>query len=94
MSADTKFTVYGSQIQKWIDEIQMLAKERDQYKAERDTCLEDIEKLCERNKELEQENQKQLKLLQDFSEFIDHKLYVSPANDAYKHYRYELDKLG
>ena len=43
---------------------------------------------------LEQENGKQLELLQDFSKFINYKLEVSPASDTYKHYRSELDKLG
>ncbi|MBM6637479.1 hypothetical protein [Staphylococcus xylosus] len=46
------------------------------------------------NYKLEQENEKQLDLLQDFSKFINYKLIVSPASDTYKHYRSELDKLG
>lgn len=45
MSVDAKFTVYGSQIQKWTDDIQTLVKQRDQYKAERDTLIDDIEQL-------------------------------------------------
>lgn len=121
MSVDAKFTVYGSQIQKWTDDIQTLVKQRDQYKAERDTLIDDIavlkanisrlerenERLKERNYQLaktndglyldnyklEQENEKQLELLKDFSKFINYKLEVSPASDTYKHYRSELDKL-
>lgn len=46
------------------------------------------------NYNLEQENEKQLDLLKDFSKFINYKLIVSPASDTYKHYRSELDKLG
>ena len=46
------------------------------------------------NYNLEQENEKQLDSLQDFSKFINYKLEVSPASDTYKHYRSELDKLG
>lgn len=92
------------------------------YKAERDTLIDDLavlkanisrlerenERLKERNYQLakindrlyldnynlEQENEKQLELLQDFSKFINYKLEVSPASDTYKHYRSELDKLG
>ena len=45
MSEDVKFTVYGSQIQKWTDDIQILVKQRDQYKVEN-------EKLKEENREL------------------------------------------
>lgn len=50
--------------------------------------------LSKRLEQLEQENEKQLDLLQDFSKFINYKLEVSPASDIYKHYRSELDKLG
>ncbi|MGW7927572.1 hypothetical protein [Staphylococcus xylosus] len=94
MSADTKFTVYGSQIQKWIDEIQMLAKERDQYKTERDTLIDDIAVLKANISRLERENEKQQELLEKFSGFIKFKLWANPSNDTYKYYRHELDKLG
>lgn len=42
---DPQVLVYGSQIQKWTDDIQMLVKERDQYKAERDTLQKENERL-------------------------------------------------
>lgn len=99
-----------------------MEKERDQFKSERDSLIDDLavlkanisrlerenERLKERNYQLaktndglyldnyklEQENEKQLELLQDFSKFINYKLIVSPASDTYKHYRSELDKLG
>lgn len=43
MSEDAKFTVYGSQIQKWTDDIQMLVKQRDQYKAENEKLKKEVE---------------------------------------------------
>lgn len=105
-----------------ISNMYEIIHERDQYKAERDSLIDDIavlkanisrlerenERLKERNYQLakindrlyldnynlEQENEKQLDLLQDFSKFINYKLIISPASDTYKHYRSELDKLG
>ncbi|PTH92300.1 hypothetical protein BU108_06285 [Staphylococcus xylosus] len=74
--------------------IRELTKESKQYKAERDTLIDDIAVLKANISRLERENVKHLKLLKDFSKFINYKLYVSPSNDTYKHYRRELDKLG
>ncbi|HDP5827279.1 TPA: hypothetical protein P6V00_001474 [Staphylococcus aureus] len=85
-----------------------IKQERDQYKAECERLERENEHLKERNYQLakindrlyldnynlEQENEKQLDLLKDFSKFINNKLEVSPASDTYKHYRSELDKLG
>ncbi|MGW7932873.1 hypothetical protein ACWEWU_14745, partial [Staphylococcus xylosus] len=62
--------------------------------AERDACLDDIKKLRERNKELEQEKQKQLELLRDISKFINYKLEIHQSSFIYKNYRAKLDKLG
>lgn len=56
MSVDAKFTVYGSQIQKWTDDIQTLVKQRDQYKAERDTLIDDLAVLKANISRLEREN--------------------------------------
>ena len=78
----------------WKKAAKEVAKERDRYKAERDTLIDDIAVLKANISRLELENVKQLKLLKDFSKFINYKLYVSPANDIYKHFRRELDKLG
>lgn len=64
------------------------------YKAERDTLIDDIAVLRANNERLERENEKQLELLKKFSGFIHFKLWVSPANNTYKQYRRELDKLG
>ncbi|MDW8571176.1 hypothetical protein [Staphylococcus shinii] len=71
-----------------------MEKERDQYKAERDTLIDDLPVLKANISRLERENEKQLELLKEFSKFINYKLIVSPASDTYKHYRSELDKLG
>ena len=61
MSKDVKFTVYGSQIQKWTDDIQMLVKQREEYKAEneqhkeeRDILIDDISWYKEKVGKLEQ----------------------------------------
>lgn len=64
-----------------------VVKKRDQYKEERDKCLDDIEKLREESKE-------QAELLKEFSNFINYKLDVHPSNNKYIEYRSKLDKLG
>ncbi|MGW7889964.1 hypothetical protein [Staphylococcus xylosus] len=87
-------TVINRNTMKLQEHLYKALKQRDQFQSERDTYFEDIEKLHEKNKELEHEIQKQLELLKDFSQFTNYKLYVSPANDIYKHFRRELDKLG
>ncbi|WP_436948236.1 hypothetical protein [Staphylococcus xylosus] len=69
-------------------------KQRDQYKSERDSLIDDIAVLKENISRLERENGQQLALLKKFSGFINFKMWVSPANETYKHYRHELDKLG
>ncbi|ARD74167.1 hypothetical protein BU100_10760 [Staphylococcus xylosus] len=63
-----------------------VVKKRDQYKEERDKCLDDIEKLREESKE-------QAELLKEFSNFINYKLDVHPGNNKYIEYRSKLDKL-
>ncbi|WP_436938157.1 hypothetical protein [Staphylococcus xylosus] len=76
------------------EEIYKTRIEYQKIKAERDTLIDDIAVLKANISRLERENVKHLKLLKDFSKFINYKLYVSPSNDTYKHYRRELDKLG
>lgn len=71
-----------------------LGEEIIRLREERDTLIDDIAVLKANISRLEQENEKQLELLQDFSKFINYKLIVSPASDTYKYYRSELDKLG
>lgn len=77
-----------------LHELNKALRQRDQYKAERDTLIDDLSWYKAKVSRLERENEKQLELLQDFSKFINYKLEVSPASDTYKHYRSELDKLG
>ncbi|MGW7955231.1 hypothetical protein [Staphylococcus xylosus] len=43
---------------------------------------------------LKRQSEQQAALLKDFSKFINYKLEVVPANETYKYYRRELDKLG
>lgn len=42
MVKDPKFVVYGSQVQKWTDDIQKLKQERDAYKKQRDELINDM----------------------------------------------------
>lgn len=42
MAEDPKFVVYGSQVQKWTDDIQQLKQERDAYKKQRDELINDM----------------------------------------------------
>lgn len=65
VSEDAKFTVYGSQIQKWTDDIQMLVKQRDQYKeeneqlkTERESMVSDYQKKLDLISVLKEENKK------------------------------------
>ncbi|MDT4035481.1 hypothetical protein RPO35_01680 [Staphylococcus hominis] len=43
MAEDPKFVVHGSQVQKWIDDIQQLKQERDAYKKQRDELINDMQ---------------------------------------------------
>ncbi|WP_432720494.1 hypothetical protein [Staphylococcus shinii] len=81
--------------------IHKLEQERDMYKRnwdkalkQHDTLIDDIAVLKANISRLERKNEKQLELLTKFSGFINFKLWVSPANDTYKYFRCELDKLG
>lgn len=116
-------TVINRNTMKLQEHLYKELKQRDQYKAERDTLIDDISvlkanisRLERENKSqqsvieqfkhdlqyteweivpaLKQQNKQQTVLLKEFSKFINYKLYVCPANDTYKHYRRELDKLG
>lgn len=69
-------------------------RQRNQFHRERNSLINDLEVQHKKNMQLEQVNDKQLELLKKFSGFINFKLWVSPANETYKHYRHELDKLG
>lgn len=88
------YEVPSEKVQEWSDTIENLTKQRDQFKTERDTLIDDLAVLKANISRLERENEKQLELLQDFSKFINYKLEVSPASDTYKQYRSKLDQLG
>lgn len=43
MVEDPRCVVYGSQVQKWIDDIQQLKQERDSFRKQRDELVNDME---------------------------------------------------
>lgn len=64
-----------------------------QYKTERDTCLEDIEKLRERNKELEQENEKLRNNYNSLTQHIRQKAEANPGVSRYIDLVNYIDRL-
>ncbi|WJD66317.1 hypothetical protein QQ988_10600 [Staphylococcus epidermidis] len=42
MAEDPRCVVYGSQVQKWIDDIQQLKQERDSFRKQRDELINDM----------------------------------------------------
>lgn len=82
----------------------ILIKQRDQFHAERDNCLKDIEQLRECNRELEREskqksiilslldkeNERDKPFLSEISQHIGHK----PSSSTYKMFRKKLDDIG
>lgn len=42
MAEDPRCVVYGSQVQKWIDDIQQLKQERDSLRKQRDELINDM----------------------------------------------------
>lgn len=42
MAENPKFVVHGSQVQKWIDDIQQLKQERDSLRKQRDELINDM----------------------------------------------------
>ncbi|MDW3910663.1 hypothetical protein QI309_11140 [Staphylococcus saprophyticus] len=71
-----------------------LKKQRDKYKAERDTLIDDIAVLKANISRLEQENAEQLALLKEFRKLIDYKLSLHQGSSMYRECRSKLDKLG
>ncbi|MGS5801573.1 hypothetical protein ACVENB_08705 [Staphylococcus aureus] len=65
-----------------------------QYKAERDTLIDDIAVLKANISRLERENEKQIALLKEFRKLIDYKLSLHQGSSMYREYRSKLDKLG
>ncbi|MBO1214105.1 hypothetical protein J3T78_02445 [Staphylococcus nepalensis] len=71
-----------------------LIKQRDDYKTQRDTLIDDIAVLRANNERLERENENYIKLLKEFNNLINYKLAIHPGSDVYMYYRSELNKLG
>lgn len=78
----------------WKKATKEVAKERDDYKTQRDTLIDDIAVLRANNERLERENEKYIKLLKEFNNLINYKLAIHPGSDVYMYYRSELNKLG
>lgn len=76
-----------------IHEDEDFGAQRD-YKAERDTLIDDIAVIRANNERLERENEKYIKLLKEFNNLINYKLAIHPGSDVYMYYRSELNKLG
>lgn len=68
--------------------------QRDQYKLERDTLIDDIAVLKANISRLEQGNTELLALLKEFRKLIDYKLTLHQGSSMYREYRSKLDQLG
>lgn len=74
--------------------IDRLDSQYSELEAQKTAYARSYKQVVEENKELRKDNLELYKLLQDFSEFINYKLFISPSSDTYKNYRSKLDKLG
>lgn len=74
--------------------IRELTKESKQYKAERDTLIDDLSVLKANISRLERQNAEQLALLKEFRKLIDYKLSLHQGSSMYREYRSKLDQLG
>ncbi|MDW4160602.1 hypothetical protein QI230_02885 [Staphylococcus saprophyticus] len=72
----------------------LIKDQRDQYKAERDTLIDDLSWYKAKVSRLERENTEQLALLKEFRNLIDYKLSLHQGSSMYREYRSKLDKLG
>lgn len=68
--------------------------QRDQFKTERDSLIDDIAVLKANISRLERENVEQLALLKEFRKLIDYKLTLHQGSSMYREYRSKLDQLG
>lgn len=87
-------TLINRNTMKLQDHLYKALKQRDQYKAERDTLIDDIAVLKANISRLEQGNTEQLALLKEFRNLIDYKLTLHQGSSMYREYRSKLDKLG
>ena len=93
MSPEEGTTIHRSTIE-LLDKLDKYLKQRDDYKAQRDTLIDDIAVLRANNERLERENEQYIKLLKEFNNLINYKLAIHPGSDVYMYYRSELNKLG
>lgn len=77
-----------------ISNMYEIIQERDQYKSERDTLIDDIAVLKANISRLERQNAEQLALLKEFRKLIDYKLTLHQGSSMYREYRSKLDQLG
>ena len=68
--------------------------ENEQYKAERDTLIDDLSWYKAKVSRLERQNDEQLALLKEFRKLIDYKLSLHQGSSMYREYRSKLDQLG
>lgn len=68
--------------------------QRNQYKSERDSLIDDIAVLKANISRLERGNIEQLALLKQFRKLIDYKLTLHQGSSMYREYRSKLDQLG
>lgn len=83
----------GDRVSMSKNEYGQVMNELNQYKTERDTCLEDIEKLRERNKELEQENEKLRNNYNSLTQHIRQKAEANPGVSRYIDLVNYIDRL-
>lgn len=69
-------------------------KKAQQFKAERDTLIDDLSWYKAKVSRLERENAEQLALLKQFRKLIDYKLTLHQGSSMYREYRSKLDQLG
>lgn len=87
----------GDRVSMSKNEYRQVINELYQFKQERDTCLEDIEKLRKEKQQLEEGianlfnmNVERLNLLTEFS----HHIGSNPSSSTYKKFRKQLDDIG
>lgn len=78
----------------WKMTAKSIEEQRDQFKSERDTLIDDIAVLKANISRLERENAEQLALLKEFRKLIDYKLTLHQGSSMYREYRSKLDQLG
>ncbi|ASN72866.1 hypothetical protein QI060_00235 [Staphylococcus saprophyticus] len=84
------YKVPSEKVQEWSDTIENLTKQSDQFKAERDTLIDDLSWYKAKVSRLEDESSKYIDLLEEFSQHIGNK----PSSSTYKYFREKLDELG